>query len=65
MDYVLAFLLTYRSFTTPAYLLDSCIHRFINPPQKKGSQDFGTTTLKGNIPLHPAQLRYVLILFIS
>eukprot|EP01103_Thecamoeba_quadrilineata_P013977 TRINITY_DN4029_c0_g1_i2.p1 TRINITY_DN4029_c0_g1~~TRINITY_DN4029_c0_g1_i2.p1 ORF type:complete len:920 (-),score=181.35 TRINITY_DN4029_c0_g1_i2:173-2932(-) len=32
-DYVTAFLLTYRSFTTPSYLLDQLINRFnIQPP---------------------------------
>lgn len=50
MDYVLAFILTYRSFTTPNMLLDTLIMRFRKPPVRKNENEQENK-------IHPTQLR--------
>ena len=45
MDFVMAFLLTYRSFTNPSTLLNTCIQRFCYPPSKKNTNSISPLTI--------------------
>jgi len=58
MDYVLCFLLTYRSFTTPNNLLNICLQRFRCPPLRQHS----TEQFEEKKQIHPTQLRVCTIL---
>lgn len=53
MDFVLSFLLTFHSFTTPQYLLEACVHRFQKPDNDHSPNSSS---------IHPTQLRVCSIL---
>eukprot|EP01114_Cavostelium_apophysatum_P017288 TRINITY_DN5102_c0_g1_i2.p1 TRINITY_DN5102_c0_g1~~TRINITY_DN5102_c0_g1_i2.p1 ORF type:complete len:975 (+),score=296.16 TRINITY_DN5102_c0_g1_i2:77-3001(+) len=71
MDFVLCFLLTYRSFTTPETLLNACIQRFRYPPSKTLVRVPSEKLIEEGEPvsdekeskvIHPTQLRVCTVL---